>query len=154
MSTRPWPEVKLVTRPPATAKPSQTAAAECSLSGSKNISGSPHRFFPPFMTAALNPPPMVVELVIGYAPAAWATLISTWTTASAPSQVVGMPGYSNFVVGASRTGSGVLTGGGTRTLLMIWDPFLGATCCARHGPNFGGIGRVQTILGKPALPCG
>ena len=68
-------------------------AAECSLSGSTNISGSPHRFFQPFITAALNPPPIVVELVIGKAPAAWVTLISTWTTASAPSQVVGMPGY-------------------------------------------------------------
>ncbi len=54
-----------MTRPPATAKPSQTVAAECSLSGSKNTSGSPHRFLPPFMTAALKPPPIVVELVIG-----------------------------------------------------------------------------------------
>src|SRR5690242_7706237 len=96
MRTRPWPEVKLVTRPPATAKPSQTLAAECSLSGSKNKSGSPHRLRWPFVTAALNPPPMVVELVIGYAPAACATLISTWTTASAPSHVVGIPGYSNL----------------------------------------------------------
>ena len=33
-----------MTRPPATAKPSQTVAAECSLSGSKNSSGSPQRF--------------------------------------------------------------------------------------------------------------
>ncbi len=65
ISTRPWPEVKLVTRPPATAKPSQTVAAECSLSGSKNMSVSPHRFLSPFMTAALKPPPIVVELVIG-----------------------------------------------------------------------------------------
>ncbi len=65
ISTRPWPEVKLVTRPPATANPSQTVAAECSLSGSKNISGSPQRFLSPFMTAALKPPPIVVELVIG-----------------------------------------------------------------------------------------
>ena len=65
MSTRPCPEVKLVTRPPATAKPSHTVAAECSLSGSKNISVSPQRFFWPFMTAALKPPPIVVELVIG-----------------------------------------------------------------------------------------
>src|SRR2546422_7275715 len=97
MSTRPWPDVKLVTRPPATAKPSQTVAAECSLSGSKNNSGSPQRLVWPFMTAALNPPPMVVELVMGYAPAAWATWISTWTTASAPSQVVGIPGYSYLV---------------------------------------------------------
>ena len=65
MSTRPWPEVKLVTRPPATANPSQTEAAECSDSGSKNMRESPHRFLPPLMTEALNPPPMVVELVIG-----------------------------------------------------------------------------------------
>ena len=65
ISTRPCPEVKLVTRPPATANPSHTLAAECSLSGSKNISGSPQRFLPPFMTAVLNPPPIVVELVIG-----------------------------------------------------------------------------------------
>src|SRR5437868_7850517 len=35
---------------------------------------------------------MVVELVIGKAPDAWLTLTSTCTTASAPSQVVGMPG--------------------------------------------------------------
>ena len=65
ISTRPWPLVKLVTRPPATANPSHTAAAECSLSGSKNIRGSPNRFVAPFMTNELNPPPMVVELVIG-----------------------------------------------------------------------------------------
>ena len=55
----------MVTRPPATANPSQTVAAECSLSGSKNMSGSPQRFWPPFITAALKPPPIVVELVIG-----------------------------------------------------------------------------------------
>ena len=42
--TKPWPDVKLVTRPPATAKPSQTVAAECSLSGSKKSRVSPHRF--------------------------------------------------------------------------------------------------------------
>ena len=65
MSTRPCPEVKLVTRPPATANPSQTVAAECSLSGSKKRSGSPQRFLAPFITAALKPPPIVVELVIG-----------------------------------------------------------------------------------------
>src|SRR5436853_6860600 len=65
MRTRPCPEVKLVTRPPATAKPSQTVAAECSLYGSKNIRASPQRFVAPFMTEALKPPPIVVELVIG-----------------------------------------------------------------------------------------
>jgi hypothetical protein len=69
--------VKLVTRPPATANPSHTDAAECSDSGSKNISESPKRFFPPFITEALNPPPIVVELVIGYAPAAWLIRTST-----------------------------------------------------------------------------
>jgi hypothetical protein len=57
--------VKFVTRPPATAKPSHTAAAECSLSGSKNMRVSPQRFLPPLETAALKPPPIVVELVIG-----------------------------------------------------------------------------------------
>src|SRR5262245_37082465 len=46
--------------------------------------------------AALNPPPMVVELVIGYAPDPWLIRDSTHTTASAPSQVVGMPGYWNL----------------------------------------------------------
>ncbi len=94
INTSPWPEVKLVTRPPATANPSQTVAAECSLSGSKKTSSSPQRFFNPFITAALNPPPIVVELVMGYAPADWLMWISTWTTASAPSHVVGVPGYS------------------------------------------------------------
>jgi len=44
ISTSPWPDVKLVTRPPAAANPSQNVAAECSLSGSTKISGSPHRF--------------------------------------------------------------------------------------------------------------
>src|SRR5688572_28665046 len=39
---------------------------------------------------------MFVELVIGNAPDACVTLISTWTTVSEPSQVVGMPGYWNF----------------------------------------------------------
>ncbi len=106
ISTRPWPEVKLVTRPPATANPSQTVAAECSLSGSKNINSSPQRFFQPLVTAALNPPPMVVELVIGYAPAAWLIWISTCTTASAPSHVVGVPGNSND----SSTGSSAAVG--------------------------------------------
>ena len=65
MSTRPWPLVKFVTRPPASANPSQKDAEECSLSGSMNTSGSPQRFACPFCTAALNPPPMVVLLVMG-----------------------------------------------------------------------------------------
>ncbi len=65
INTRPWPEVKFVTRPPAAAKPSQNVAAECSLSGSKNTSWSPHMLGIPFITAWLKPPPMVVELVMG-----------------------------------------------------------------------------------------
>ena len=96
-----------MTRPPATANPSHTAAAECSLSGSKNMRESPHRFLAPFITPALNPPPIVVELVIGYAPAAWLIRVSTWTTASAPSQVVGMPGYWNAVPTGSCSGTWV-----------------------------------------------
>src|SRR4029077_20098571 len=104
---RPWPDVKFVTRPPATAKPSQTEAAECSLSGSKNMSASPHRLVNPFMTAALKPPPIVVELVIGYAPAAWLIWTSTCTTASAPSHVVGVPGYSNDSSTGSSTTDGI-----------------------------------------------
>src|SRR5262245_28237944 len=116
--TRPWPEVKLVTRPPATANPSHTAAAECSLSGSKNMRGSPHRFLMPFMTAPLNPPPIVVELVIGYAPAAWLMAVSTWTTASAPSQVVGIPGYWYEVSAGSLAGSAVRTGPFATATLM------------------------------------
>ena len=65
MRISPWPEVKLVTRSPATAKRSQAEAAECSLSGSKNTSRSPQWFVAPFMTEALKPPPIVVGLVIG-----------------------------------------------------------------------------------------
>ena len=65
ISTKPWPEVKLVTRPPAKANPSQKDAEECSLSGSMKISGSPQRFVRPLWTAALKPPPIVVELVMG-----------------------------------------------------------------------------------------
>src|SRR5262245_10580071 len=49
---------------------------------------------------------MVVELVIGKAPAPWATFTSTCTTASAPSHVVGMPGYSNFCSTDSGSASG------------------------------------------------
>jgi hypothetical protein len=51
MRTNPWPLVKLVTRPPARAKPSQVEAAECSDLGSRNISPSPQRFFLPLATA-------------------------------------------------------------------------------------------------------
>src|SRR5260370_19723079 len=54
--------------------------------------------------AALNPPPIVVELVIGYAPEPWLMRDSTQTTASAPSQVVGIPGYSNFCSVSSAAG--------------------------------------------------
>src|SRR5262252_295878 len=70
------------------------------------------------MTAALKPPPMVVELVMGYAPAAWATLISTWTTASAPSQVVGMPGYWNFWPLASSAACGTYPDFSTVAMLI------------------------------------
>src|SRR5213075_2524090 len=92
ISTSPCPLVKLVTRPPASAKPSQVDALECSLSGSMNRSFSPHRFFCPLETAAEYPPPIVVELVIGYAQAAWVMLTSTQTTAPEPSVIVGIPG--------------------------------------------------------------
>src|SRR3989304_2620445 len=95
MSTRPWPDVKFVTRPPAAAKPSQNDADECSLSGSTNTSCSPHRFGTPLTTAWLYPPPIVVELVIGNAPQPCEIRVSTHTTASAPSHVVGMPGDWN-----------------------------------------------------------
>ena len=88
--------MKFVTRPPANANPSQKEADECSLSGSMKMSGSPHKFVLPLLTAALNPAPIVVELVIGYAPLPWHTATSTWTTASEPSQVTGMPGYWYF----------------------------------------------------------
>ena len=47
MRTRPCPEVKFVTRPPARANPSQVEAEECSDSSSRKKSGSPHRFFLP-----------------------------------------------------------------------------------------------------------
>src|SRR5215471_1671319 len=70
------------------------------------------------MTAALKPPPIVVELVIGYAPAACATLISTWTTASAPSQVVGMPGYWDFWPLASSAACGTYPDFSTVAMLI------------------------------------
>jgi len=44
-------------------------------------------------TALAYPPPITVELVIGYAHAAWVMLVSTHTTAPEPSVMVGMPGY-------------------------------------------------------------
>ena len=44
MRMRPWPAVKFVTRPPASAKPSAADADECSDSGSRKRSGVPHRF--------------------------------------------------------------------------------------------------------------
>src|SRR3954451_17062182 len=69
---------------------------------------------------------MVVELVIGYAPAAWAICVSTWTTASAPSQVVGIPGYSYLVPVGARSASGVRADFRTTALLMQ-EPFLGWT---------------------------
>src|SRR5690242_3884979 len=93
MSTRPCPLVKLVTRPPANAKPSHVDAEECSLSGSMKRSFSPQRFFCPLETAPEYPPPITVELVIGYAHAACVMLISTHTTAPEPSVMVGIPLY-------------------------------------------------------------
>ena len=52
ISTRPWPAVKFVTRPPARATPSAADAEECSDSGSMKRSGVPHRSAWPPATAA------------------------------------------------------------------------------------------------------
>lgn len=52
ISTRPCPEVKLVTRPPARANPSHVEADECSDSSSRKNSDSPQRFFLPLAWAA------------------------------------------------------------------------------------------------------
>src|SRR3954463_5831335 len=75
------------------ANPSHVDALECSLSGSMKRIFSPQRFFIPLETALAYPPPITVELVIGYAHAAWVMLVSTHTTAPEPSVMVGMPGY-------------------------------------------------------------
>src|SRR6476661_4402126 len=99
MRTSPWPLVKFVTRPPASSKPSHVDAEECSLSGSMNRSFSPQRFFAPLETAPAYPPPITVELVIGYAQAAWVMLVSTQTTAPEPSVIVGIPGKRALVDG-------------------------------------------------------
>ena len=48
---RPCPAVKLVTRPPARAKPSAAEAEECSDSGSTNLSCVPQRLGVPLATA-------------------------------------------------------------------------------------------------------
>src|SRR6202043_1014826 len=69
MRIKPWPDVKLVTRPPDTAKPSHVLAALCSDSGSMKANSSPQRFLLPLATSAWYPPPMVVDEVIGYAQA-------------------------------------------------------------------------------------
>src|SRR4030065_259804 len=61
MRTRPCPEVKFVTRPPARANPSQVEAEECSDSSSRKKSGSPHRFFLPLAWGAPWPGPPLVE---------------------------------------------------------------------------------------------
>src|SRR3954447_5923275 len=45
---------------------------------------------------------------MGKAPDPWQILVSTQSTASAPSQVVGIPGYSNFGSSASSTGTSVV----------------------------------------------
>jgi hypothetical protein len=65
ISTRPCPEVKFTTRPPASAKPSAEVAEECSDSSSRKESGVPHRFDRPSATAAWKAPAMLVEGVIG-----------------------------------------------------------------------------------------
>src|SRR5215469_922326 len=89
----PWPDVKLVTRPPARAKPSQADAELCSDSGSRNCSLSPQRFCWPFETSAAKPSPIGVDGVIGYAHAACDRCDSTHTTAPEPSTVARTPGY-------------------------------------------------------------
>src|ERR1041385_1112169 len=96
MRIKPWPDVKFVTRPPATAKPSQVLAALCSDSGSMKANSSSERFRLPFATSSWYPPPMVVDDVIGYAHAPWVTWVSTQTTIPAPSEVVGIPGNGGF----------------------------------------------------------
>ena len=53
ISTRPWPAVKFVTRPPASAKPSAADADECSDSGSMK----PQRRAPQVGLARRRPPP-------------------------------------------------------------------------------------------------
>src|SRR4026207_1844654 len=89
---RPWPEVKLVTRPPARAKPSHALAELCSDSGSRNWIVSPQRFFLPFANSAANPSPIGVEGVVGYATEAWQVCDPPQTTAPDPSTVVTIPG--------------------------------------------------------------
>src|SRR5947209_3646101 len=90
---KPWPGVKFVTRPPASAKPSQAEAELCSDSGSRNCSVSPQRFCLPLDTSAAKPSPIGVEGVMGYAHAACEMCDSTQTTAPEPSAVERMPGY-------------------------------------------------------------
>ena len=65
MRIRPWPAVKFVTRPPASAKPSAAEADECSDSGSRKASGVPHRLVRPSATAAWKIAAIVVDGVIG-----------------------------------------------------------------------------------------
>ncbi len=92
MRMSPWPAVKFVTRPPASAKPSAAEAEECSDSGSMNRSGVPQRFVAPSATAAWKSAAMVVEGVIGYAQDPSEILVSTCAMASEPSATTGMPG--------------------------------------------------------------
>src|SRR6476469_3107840 len=108
MRISPWPEVKLVTRPPETAKPSQVLAALCSDSGSMKANSSPQRLCFPFATSAWYPPPIVVDEVIGYAHAPCVIWVSTHTTIPAPSAVVGIPGYGGVwsFADASRSVTG------------------------------------------------
>ena len=65
MRIRPWPAVKFVTRPPASATPSAADAELCSDSGSMKRSGVPHRLVRPDATPAWYTAAIVVDGVIG-----------------------------------------------------------------------------------------
>ena len=93
ISTSPWPEVKLVTRPPASANPSQAEAALWGDSATKNSSRSSHRLRLPAENSAANASAIADEGGTGKTQAAWAICDSTQTTAWAPSEVATSPGY-------------------------------------------------------------
>jgi hypothetical protein len=61
----PCPLEKFVARRPVMLIPAVTAAAACSPSGSKKISGLPFTFVFPAAIAAAHPSPIWVEGVIG-----------------------------------------------------------------------------------------
>ena len=71
-------------------------AAECSLSGSKKSSGSPQRFVIAVHDRGVEAAAHGGRAGDRIGPGRLATLISTCTTASAPSQVVGMPGKGKW----------------------------------------------------------